>query len=334
MRIFGMGMLAVAGIVAAQPPQVLDFLEYTLPAGAWRTEVGADRLAFHREAAGGGCLIFATRAAASHGSLAQDAAEDWASVLRSHPGAARGQVRTLAIGEGWAFTQQIGSVQEGGREVLLSVHTFTGQGHRQSVFFESTYAPFDDLLNQFINATRIHRPAATPAVAGQPVSLVGKWRRAQASYSHWGQNFSLGELSKLGTQGYTEWLYDFQPDGTYSFVRKTWPMSGSRIFYLKESGTYRLEPGAVTLTPSRSVSEGWRKREDDKDAPGRLEVSERHPLTPTRYRVAWHFWSGQGEWNLVLMTEPETLRDGSYHGGGPYPRGWYYKAAPAGAQIK
>lgn len=333
MRTLGMALLA-AGVLAAQPPQVLDALEFTLPAGPWRTEAGTDHLRFHREVAEGGCRILVTRTAPSGGSLAQDAEGDWGRLLQSHPRAARGQVRTLPAGEGWTFTQQIGSAREGGREVLLSVHTFTGHGQRQSVFFESTHAPFDDLLNQFINASRLRRPAAAPAVAGQPAGLVGQWRRAQASYSHWGLAFTLGELSKLGSQGYTEWLYDFQPGGTYTFVRKTWPMSGSRILYLKESGSYRLEPGAVTLVPSRSVSEAWTKREDDKDAPGRLEVSENHPLVPTRYRTAWHFWSGQGEWNLVLMAEPETRRDGSYHGGGPYPRGWYYKPAPAGARVK
>ena len=90
-----------------------------------------------------------------------------------------------------------------------------------------------------------------------------------------------------------KWLYEFTPGGTY----------------IRESGSYRQEPGALTLMPTRSVTEVWTKRQDKKTVPDQLRATQPNPLSHTRYRPARHDWAGQREWNLVLMPDQETLRD-------------------------
>ncbi len=332
-------LLALASVLPlASQAQRLDAFAYVLPPGPWTTRTGAGQVAYTREARQGFCRItlFGTRA--GQGSPGRDAAADWEEVMRArHPGAVKGTVRTAPVAGGsWTFTQQIASGRLDGAEALLSVHTFSGHGQRISVLFESTHSGLDDLLNQFINGSRLLEPARGPAqaAAGQPVGLLGKWRRTTASYSHWGLNFSLGELSKLGSQGYSEALYEFLPGEGYSYVRKVWPMAGDRIFYFRESGSYRLEGDGLLLMPRQSATEAWSKRSDDKDLPDRRLAVEAHPLAATRYRTAWHYWSGQKEWNLVLLADQETARDGAFAGNGPHPRGWYFKPADPGFEVR
>lgn len=338
-------LFAAGAMGAAQSPERLDALSFTLPEGDWRRDTVDGARVFTREVAEQGlCRIAVYRATGSQGSLQADAASDWARLIQArYPGAALSRTRTEPVAGGaWAFTQQIASAQLGGTEVMVSVHTFTGHGQRMSVVFESTHPSFDSLINVFINGSRLHEPertaspsapAAGGAANGQPTALVGKWRRSVASYSHWGTNYTLGELSKLGGQGTSTWLYDFQAGGTYTFVRKWWPLGAPLILYLRESGTWRLEGDVLSVQPTRSVAEAWTKQAADKQLPDRLQRSEPQVLAPTRYRMAWHFWSGQRLWNLSLRADAETERDGSFHGGGPYPNGWYFSAADPQATL-
>lgn len=321
-------------LLLAQAPQRLDFMTFTLPVGAWRAETKAGALQFFQEQSGRGhCRLSVHRAAPSWGSHERDAAADWETlILARHPGFPKANTRTQAVaGSQWTFTQQIGMGRAGGVDTVLSVHTFTGQGQRMSVVFESTPPSFDALLNPFINGLQLQAPAlaAAPVVqaatGGQPTSLVGKWRRANATYSHWGTNFTGTEIALAGSQGSVKWLYEFTPAGTYTFVCMFWPLSGSEITYTREAGTYRLEPDALTLTPSRSVMETWTKRQDKKTLPDQLKRSQANPLAPTHYRTAWHYWAGQLEWNLVLMADRETLRDGRFSTMAAFPNAWYYK---------
>ena len=330
--------LILGTVLAAQAPQRLDFLTFTLPAGEWRTETKAGALQFFQELPGKGyCRLTLYRAVPTMGSHERDAAADWERlILDRHPGFPKGKSRTQPLaGNAWTFTQQIGMGPLGGTEAVLSVHTFTGQGQHMSVVFESTHPSFDALLNPFINGIQIQgpaqavmRPVAQSSVGGQPTSLVGKWRRANASYSHWGTHFTGTEIAKAGSQGSVKWLYEFTPGGTYTFVCKFWPLAGSDITYTRESGSYGQEPGALTLTPTRSVMEVWTRRRDKPTLPDRLKASQSNPLTATRYRTAWHYWTGQREWNLVLMADQETLRDGRFSTMAAFPNAWYY--APVG----
>lgn len=339
-------LLAFATVFAsplgAQAPQHLDFMGFTLPAGEWRTESRPEYQGFSRAVPGRGfCRLTVHRATPSRGGLDTDAAADWdALIARRYPGAANHQTRTAPVsGTAWTFIQQTAMAKVDGTEMLLSVHTFTGHGQHMSLLFENTHQPFDDFVNQFIGGLSMSAPATSgsptprsPNTQGQPTSLLGKWQRASSSLTSAGPASSQGQSAWLAySQGYTRWLYDFKADGSFTLTCKTWPLSGDRMYYRRESGAFTLEGEGFTLTPRRSVAECWSKKAGHLDEPGQLISRQTNPLESARYRFAFHYSSGVREWNLILMTDRETGRDGKFDGGTLFPNGWFYKQAGADA---
>ena len=133
------------------------------------------------------------------------------------------------------------------------------------------------------------------------------------------------------SQGYTRWLYDFKEDGSFTLTCKTWPMAGDRMYYRRESGAFRLEGDGFTLTPRQSLSECWSKQPGHLNDPDQLLSSQKNVLEPATYRFLYHYSSGIREWNLILMTDRETGRDGKFDGGTLFPNGWFYKQVGADA---
>ena len=331
--------VALAGSVAvlagpslgAQTPQKLDFMGFTLPAGEWKQASAKDHESYTRTVPGRGfCRLTVFRASPSRGTLDADAAADWdALILKRYPGATNRKTRTVPIsGTAWTFTQQTAVAKVDGTEMLLSVHTFTGHGHYMSVLFENTHQPFDDLLNQFIGGlsmsasiasapTRAAVATTAPNPTGQTRSILGKWQRTAASFTDWRAG---------STQGFIRWLYDFKADGSYTFISKSWPMNGDRMYYRRESGAYRLDGESLTLTPKRSASECWTKQPAHNNDPDKLVSTQSSPMEVTRYRLAWHFWTGIKEWNLVLMADQQTVRDGPFSANTTFSNAWFYKS--------
>jgi hypothetical protein len=288
------------------------------------------------------------RATPSLGNLDTDAAADWdALIARRYPGAVNRQTRTAAIsGTAWTFTQQTAVAKVDGTEMLLSVHTFTGHGQHMSLLFENTHQPFDSIVNQVIGGLSLSAPVAPPSVAGgsnptpqnaqgKPTSLLGKWQRTASGLTPWGPASSQGQSAWLSySQGYTRWLYDFKTDGSFTLTCKTWPLTGDRIYYRRESGAFRLKGEDFTLTPRQSVSECWSKKPGHLDDPGQLISRQSNPLESASYRFTYHYSSGIREWNLILMTERETGRDGKFDGGTLFPKGWFYKQVGADATVE
>lgn len=340
-------MLAVPS--SAQAPssatQQLDFMRFTLPPGDWRVEMGEGYQGFnHPMPVRGFCRLTVHRATTSRGGLPQDAAADWkALILARYPGAANHKTRTVPVeGTAWTFTQQTAMAKVDGTDMLLSVHTFTGHGQHMSLLFENTHQPFDDFVNQVIGGLSMSAPAGPSAsgasappsrnAQGKPVSLLGKWQRTASGLTPWGPASTQGHSAWLSySQGYTRWLYDFKADGSFTLTCKTWPMSGDRMYYRRESGAFRLEGEGFTLTPRKSVSECWSKKAGHLEDPDQIISRQTNPLESASYRFAYHYSSGIREWNLILMTERETGRDGKFDGGTLFPNGWFYKQVGADA---
>jgi hypothetical protein len=324
----------------AQEAQHLDFMRFTLPAGEWRVETGEGYQGFnHAVPVRGFCRLTVQRATPSRGGLAQDAAADWnALILARYPGASNHQTRTVPVqGTAWTFTQQTAMAKVDGTEMLLSVHTFTGHGQHMSLLFENTHQPFDDLVNQVIGGLSMSAPAQgranlPPQAQGKPTSLLGKWQRTASGTTPSGPASTQGQSAWLSySQGYTRWLYDFQADGSFTLSCKTWPLNGDRIYYRRESGSFKLEGEGFTLTPQKSVSESWSKRPGHLNDPDQLISRQTNPLESATYRFTYHYSSGIREWNLILMTDRETGRDGKFDGGTLFPNGWFYKQVGADA---
>ena len=328
--------------LTAQAPKRLDFMAFTLPPGEWRTEATSGYEGYTRAVPGRGfCRLTVHRVVPSRGSLESDSAADWdALIQRRYPDAINHKTRTVPVGgTAWTFTHQSAMAKVDGTEMLLSVHTFTGHGQHMSLLFENTHQPFDDLLNQIISGLAMSAPAgpvgrntSTASPQGKPSSLLGKWQRTASGLTAWGPASTQGHSASMAySQGYTRWMYDFKADGSFTLSCKTWPLSGDRMYYRRESGAFRMEGESFTLTPRQSVTECWAKKEGHLDEPGQLISRQTNPLESANYRFVFHYSSGIREWNLILMTDRETGRDGKFDGGSLFPNGWFYKQVGAEA---
>lgn len=318
----------------AQTPGRIDLMTFTLPPGEWKAEPGSGFTVFVRPVPGRGvCRLTVFNATVAGSDLAQDAAIDWdAYVQKRYPTAANRHTRTAKVsGTAWAFIQQNAVAKLEGVDLLLSVHSFTGHGQHMSVLFENSHPPFDALLNQFIGTVGLGEPGGVAKSApsaevpsGKPTSLLGKWQRAASSFSNYGSG---------SVQGTTVWMYDFKPDGTFTFVSKTWPQGGMEMFFHRESGTYLLDGDSFMLTPRQSVSERWTKKPGHLGERGQLVSSQPNAPEADRYRFTFHYSSGIKEWNLILMAEKPTAREGKFDTNTLFPNGWYFKQVAADASL-
>jgi hypothetical protein len=128
-------------------------------------------------------------------------------------------------------------------------------------------------------------------------------------------------------------MYDFRPDGTFDFVSKTWPQGGMEMFFHRESGTYALEGDAFTLTPRQSSSERWTKKPGHLDQRDKLVSSQTNTPEPERYRFTFHYSSGIKEWDLILMADRPTSREGKFEPNTLFPNGWFYKQVAADTTL-
>jgi hypothetical protein len=136
-----------------------------------------------------------------------------------------------------------------------------------------------------------------------------------------------------GLHGYFQCQYTFKKDGTYTFISRVFNYLPD-IFFAKENGTYKVTGNTVVLTPQNSIIQKWTKgyiteaggRKAYVDKLGKLISSQKRPLQKTTYQFTKEYMSGIQEWNLMLVAEKETLRDGPFNGGSYYKNTWFYKS--------
>lgn len=117
--------------------------------------------------------------------------------------------------------------------------------------------------------------------------------------------------------------YTFTANGTYSFISKAFDPLVDKIVLGKESGTYQTNGNSITVSPQKSVLEGWSKNKG-RDEWGSLLNTENGLLEKTTYQFTKHYFSGIKEWSLILQADKITKRDGPFSGGAAFSNAWIY----------
>lgn len=159
-------------------------------------------------------------------------------------------------------------------------------------------------------------PLAPGAVRVDAAGLVGTWIKTASFYPR------LGE-PQLMSVGYTKDQYVFAPDGTYRFASRQFSMGRREILLVHERGRWTLAGDLLEIVPAQSSIEAWSKA-DNADRLGKLISRSDRALERVTYRVSRIYFSGIGEWNLVLQAAARTVRDGEFGANTTYRNAWYF----------
>jgi hypothetical protein len=146
-------------------------------------------------------------------------------------------------------------------------------------------------------------------------AVIGTWSASASDQSSFRVN--------NGVMNYIVRQYTFNPNGTYSFVSKTFDPLMDKILLGRENGTYQINANNLTINPEKSVLEAWSKK-DGKDEWGNLLDSQNNTLEKVSYQFTKHYFSGIREWSLVLQAGMQTHRDGPFSGSSAFSNAWIY----------
>jgi hypothetical protein len=329
-------LLSFSAAVAAQSSETFDIATFRIPAG-W-TRVNKDGVVFLKTAdtkKGTFALISLFASDKSTGDPVMDFNNDWKQFVQGQLGVkGNAQMEPAKSAGGWQINTGGAAFESSdlGKAVVL-MNTFSGFGRAFSM--TAVFNSQDDIaaMEGFLSSLNLTPPAAeapaavaAPAAGNVDASILGTWG------SNVGATMTYGDPVAAGMAGYTKSQYTLNADGTYIFNSKTFRMSYDKIILVRESGTYQINGGTLTIKPQKSVIQAWSKL-NGVDRFGRLLTSQNRKLEPVTYRYTKHYFSGIQEWNLVLQADSPTERDGPFSTFTLFPNAWYYKGISSNNPI-
>jgi hypothetical protein len=211
-------------------------------------------------------------------------------------------------------------------EALVMLMTFNGYNRCASVVATTNSEEYLPAIAEFVGSVKLVRPDSI----SQPINgantinsaIIGIWRRGQ------GLSTSGGSY---GRWKYIAYQYTFNANGTYNYIIKTYVEDDKETLLTRESGIYSVNGNNVALNPQTNVIEAWSKKNGG-DNYNQLLSSQKKPLEKTTYQYTIHYFQELKESGLVLISNTETMRDGKYNAGDPFPNGWRF--SPAGPNYK
>ncbi len=313
-------LLALTFGAFAQTPETYDIATFASPAG-WQkqTKEGAVIFTISDSKKGSFAMMTLYRSGVSSGSARGDFDADWRQFIagqlkvENQPKVepAKSMDGWELVGGGATFESQLGPA-------VVMLNTFSGHG--RSFSFAAIFNNQDILpaIEAFFVSLKLRKPtiATAPIVSSGENSIVGTWGITVVIGS-------TGSTSYSGTAGSTIKQYTFNKDGSYSFASKTFSFSYDKLLLIKESGSYLISGGNITISPQRSVTQAWSKK-DGTDQWGTLLTTQNRTLEKITYSFTKHYSVGLKEWTLVLQSPNVTKRDGPYNGGTAFSNAWMY----------
>ncbi len=263
------------------------------------------------------CRITVYKSVASKGGINTDFESEW-EVLVAKTYKLSSALKTSAIQKSGDWNTKTGIStftfdNANNNNIILS--TSSGFNKATSILIIYNNPDYDSSITNFLSSVSYKDIVNTAPIITEnnnsPIQLTGRWARSVSlSYNAGGMN-----------SGYTKSIYDFKNDNTYTFTQRTWGMTAKYIYIVKETGTLKIKNNQVTLIPQKSIIESW---EHKGDALVKLAATNKRKLETTTYQFDIRYDNSMKDWDLLLQTNKETLRDGKFGGVQPYPNGWYY----------
>lgn len=284
---------------------------YTPPKG-WTRTAKNDSVSFGdlNKTANAFCAMTVYIGTASSGDPKKDFAVDWKVYVAKPYNADENPKTEIRTGEGWTITVASAPIEISGIKSLALLTVFSGYGKTSGILVFSNNEAYTQAVSDFLESVKLDKtPLAlqpTPNTPNTPVAnsnnpaLVGKWGNG---------------ISGIG--GTTQQHYQFNADGTYSFVLSGYSGLAGRIgtyqTTTEESGVYTLNGDSMTITPKKSQTKS------------NSEGLKNNPLEIVTYRWTIHYFEGVKEYALIMHPDHKTKRDGEFsYGYAAFPNSYGY----------
>jgi hypothetical protein len=316
---------------AAQGKLPFDILKYVPPAGWAEQKDSPNGRVYIKEVGSSFCMISLIKPVDSARSSSENFELSWkAFVAEQLDATAKPTMGQTGTKGGWTAETGVASFQNPSIKGAALMTTFTGNGKLVAVLIVTNTEEFNTDIERFVDnielpaiAALSQPQAATQSQPAQGASddrisrLAGRWQRASSGMP------AYADPASWGTAGYTKSRYEFKPDGTYIFTERTFRYSSSHIFVVRENGRYGISGDTLSISPAKSTITSYSKA-GGTDALGSVVRTQNRPLEKVDYRFTLHYFSGIQEWNLVLMANSPTQRDGPFSNNKTFENAWYY----------
>jgi len=323
-------LLVFAGGGFAQKVETFDLATFTPPAG-WKKEVGENGVQLSTEDNDDYCLITLYKAIPALADAEENFKASWDTIVKEAVTVnASAQMIPAANKEDWKALGGFSPFEKEGMKGVAVLVNISGHGKMVNVFVLTNTQKFEPKITAFLESISLKTPEAEPvqttAPAGGDVSaIVGSWGMSSSDQSA----FAMSH----GTSGYIKRQYDFNSNGTYVFMVKTFTYTSSELLFTKETGTYKLTGNSLTITPQKGYIQGWTKgtvvggdgRTSQTDKWGKLVKTQPTKLETVTYQISKEYFSGIDEWQLVMRTSVPTQREGPFVSNSAFPNSYFYK---------
>ncbi len=270
----------------------------------------------------------------SSGNANKDFESEWQQFIVGQLGIkGRPQIEPVRNTEGWAVVTGGTTFENEQGTSAVILNTFSGYGKTFSLAAIFNSPDNMPAIEAFAASIKLRKPETrsqpAPANNGAAESLLGTWGMGTSGTV---RSDDYKNPYAVNNYGYSKAQYTFNPDGTYSFVSKTFRITLDKILLVKESGTFQISGNTITIAPQKSVIQAWSKR-DGTDKWGNLLSTQARPLEKVTYQFTRHYFSGIQLWNLVLQSDHATQRDGPFSSNTTFSNAWYYAPISANNPV-
>jgi hypothetical protein len=314
--------------------ETYDVVSYIAPKG-WQKETGDNTIAYTltNTKTKSWCRISIIRSTASEGDITKDFDKEWQDIIvkNYHP-VDTPQSNDAEESEGWKIKAGLAKFNFENNSAIVLLTTATGYDRCASIVAITNDQDYLQHIQTFIGSVDLKKPeiqstskAVLPNNSNPGTSMIGIWGKTSTNNSNYEMN--------NGLWGYITCQYTFKKDGTYDFIKRAASYLPD-ILVTRETGTYQVKGNTITLSPQKGHMEKWSKgtvidnqgKKATIDKLGKLLSSQPIKLEKITYRFSKEYFSGINEWQLQLVGDKETVRDGPFNGSSSYPNTWFYKA--------
>jgi hypothetical protein len=299
-----------------------DLATYTIPRGWKIVSKTANLTGFNttNSLTGAYCQIALYKSMTTMGSAQLDFDTEWHDlVAKTYNVSVKPDELPSTFDKGWEAKSGVAPFEYSGEKSIAMLVTMSGYGKRMSIVILTNTQDYNTEIKDFLGSIDFKKPdaSAQPIAnnAGNNSSILGTWGISASDQSSYRVNNAV--------MNYTTRQYTFNANGTYIFITKAFDPFMANILLGKENGTYQINGTSITITPEKSVLEGWSKKNGGDDW-GNFLSSQNIPLENITYQFTKYYMSGLKEWSLILKADKQTHRDGPFTGNSAFSNSWIY----------
>jgi len=321
-KIFFIHLFLMTAIISFARQKTFDIIRYS-PPGNWAENQGNSNISYSRIEGGAWAQIAIYAHRNSEGNIQADFDKDWNELVATGRNISSPEKTDPQPESGCSVMSGSGVWQYNGSTVTSVLTVYSNNKICVAILCNSTAT---SLLKEYqtlkgtididagdINTDNIQQSTGNNGQTANSSTVVGLWVINQPETN----GFINGH--RLYTGGYLRKEYQLQQDGTYIFRVKNWSVNNEAIYFVCESGTWKVNGNQLTLTPKKGKAGWWNKDKPGNDVKkwGAFKKSAEYKLQVVTYSYEIKEDPNYGN-SIVLNTGKPTERDGGQFNSGPY----------------